>query len=107
MHLSYVREGIGHALIGFRQWIPDEHIADPVTSLRMGLPRGQYTGSVHQTTTRETKAMARATAKLRESIRLIICPGGSGRTSIASGLGRVPWILVGVSGKSLMWMRNV
>ena len=38
VHLSYVREGVGHALIGFRQWIPDEHITDPVTSLRMGLP---------------------------------------------------------------------
>jgi hypothetical protein len=25
-------------LIGFRQWIPDEHIVDPVRSLRMGLP---------------------------------------------------------------------
>ncbi|GLZ43804.1 hypothetical protein Acsp05_74280 [Actinokineospora sp. NBRC 105648] len=38
VHLSYVREGTGHALIGFRQWIPDEHITDPVRSLRMGLP---------------------------------------------------------------------
>ncbi len=38
VHLSYVREGVGHALIGFQQWIPDEHITDPVTSLRMGLP---------------------------------------------------------------------
>ena len=38
VHLSYVREGIGHALIGFRQWIPAEHITDPVRSLRMGLP---------------------------------------------------------------------
>jgi hypothetical protein len=38
VHLSYVREGVGHALIGFRQWIPDEHITDPVTSLRMALP---------------------------------------------------------------------
>lgn len=38
VHLSYVREGSGHALIGFRQWIPDEHITDPVTSLRMALP---------------------------------------------------------------------
>jgi SRSO17 transposase len=38
VHLSYVREGVGHALIGFRQWIPDEHIGDPVTSRRMGLP---------------------------------------------------------------------
>ena len=38
VHLSYVREGVGHALVGFRQWIPEEHISDPVTSLRMGLP---------------------------------------------------------------------
>jgi DDE superfamily endonuclease len=38
VHLSYVREGTGHALIGFRQWSPEEHIADPVRSLRMGLP---------------------------------------------------------------------
>lgn len=38
VHLSYVRERVGHALIGFRQWIPDEHISDPVTSLRMALP---------------------------------------------------------------------
>ena len=38
VHLSYVREGSGHALIGFRQWIPDEHITDPVRSQRMGLP---------------------------------------------------------------------
>ena len=40
VHLSYVREGVGHALIGFRQWIPDEHIGDPVKSARMGLPPG-------------------------------------------------------------------
>jgi SRSO17 transposase len=38
VHLSYVREGVGHALIGFRQWIPDEHITDPVRSLRSALP---------------------------------------------------------------------
>src|SRR3954451_8041210 len=38
VHLSYVREGVGHALIGFAQWIPDEHISDPVRSRRMGLP---------------------------------------------------------------------
>ena len=37
-HLSYVREGTGHALIGFRQWIPREHVKDPVRSLRTGLP---------------------------------------------------------------------
>ena len=38
VHLSYVREGTGHALIGARQWIPAEHIDDPVTSLVTALP---------------------------------------------------------------------
>jgi len=38
VHLSYVREKAGHALIGARQWIPAEHISDPVKSLLMGLP---------------------------------------------------------------------
>jgi SRSO17 transposase len=38
VHLSYVREGAGHALIGARQWIPREQIADPVASLVTGLP---------------------------------------------------------------------
>jgi len=38
VHLSYVREKTGHALIGFRQWIPQEHIDDPVKSLVTGLP---------------------------------------------------------------------
>ena len=38
VHLSYVREGTGHALAGARQWIPAEHIEDPVKSLVMGLP---------------------------------------------------------------------
>jgi SRSO17 transposase len=38
VHLSYVRERAGHALIGARQWIPREHLADPVKSLIMGLP---------------------------------------------------------------------
>ena len=38
VHLSYVREGAGHALIGARQQIPAEHIDDPVRSLVMGLP---------------------------------------------------------------------
>jgi SRSO17 transposase len=38
VHLSYVREGTGHALIGARQWIPREQIEDPVKSLLMGLP---------------------------------------------------------------------
>jgi SRSO17 transposase len=38
VHLSCVRDKTGHALIGARQWIPREHIADPVRSLLMGLP---------------------------------------------------------------------
>ena len=38
VHLCYVREGAGHALIGARQRIPREHIGDPVKSLVMGLP---------------------------------------------------------------------
>jgi len=38
VHLSYVREGTGHALIGAREWIPAAHIGDPVKSLAMGLP---------------------------------------------------------------------
>jgi SRSO17 transposase len=40
VHLSYVREKAGHALIGARQWIPREQIQDPVRSLVMGLPAG-------------------------------------------------------------------
>jgi hypothetical protein len=40
VHLSYVREAAGHALIGARQWVPREQIADPVRSLVMGLPAG-------------------------------------------------------------------
>ena len=38
VHLAYVREKTGHALAGARQWIPREHIEDPVRSLVMGLP---------------------------------------------------------------------
>ena len=38
VHLSYVREKTGHALTGARQWIPAEHIQDPVKSLLTGLP---------------------------------------------------------------------
>jgi len=38
VHLSYVREGTGHALIGAREWIPAGHIDDPVKSSLMGLP---------------------------------------------------------------------
>jgi SRSO17 transposase len=40
VHLSYVRERTGHALIGARQWIPREHIGDPVKAAAMGLPPG-------------------------------------------------------------------
>jgi len=40
VHLSYVRERAGHALIGARQWIPAEHISDPVKAAAMGLPPG-------------------------------------------------------------------
>ena len=36
VHLSYVRARTGHAPIGARQWIPQEHIADLVKSLVMG-----------------------------------------------------------------------
>ena len=38
VHLAYVREHAGHALIGARQWIPAAQIDDPVRSLVMGLP---------------------------------------------------------------------
>jgi len=38
VHLAYVREGAGHALIGARQWIPTGHVSDPVRSQDMGLP---------------------------------------------------------------------
>jgi SRSO17 transposase len=40
VHLSYVRERTGHALIGARQWIPAEYLADPRTAAGMGLPPG-------------------------------------------------------------------
>jgi len=38
VHLAYVREQAGHALIGARQWIPAEHISDPAKAQDMGLP---------------------------------------------------------------------
>ncbi|MFY9773650.1 MAG: IS701 family transposase [Trebonia sp.] len=38
VHLTYAREGAGHALIGAREWIPAGHIHDLVTSAAMGLP---------------------------------------------------------------------
>ena len=38
VHLAYVREGTGHALIAAREWIPAAQIGDPVKSAVMGLP---------------------------------------------------------------------
>ena len=38
VHLTYAREGAGHALIGAREWIPAGHIHDPVTPAAIGLP---------------------------------------------------------------------
>jgi SRSO17 transposase len=38
VHLAYVRENTGHALIAARQWIPREHTGDPVKQQLMGLP---------------------------------------------------------------------
>jgi SRSO17 transposase len=38
VHLSYVRDKTGHALIGARQWVPREDVKDPVRSLVTGLP---------------------------------------------------------------------
>jgi SRSO17 transposase len=38
VHLSYVREKTGHALIGAAQWIPAEQVRDPVKALVTGLP---------------------------------------------------------------------
>jgi SRSO17 transposase len=38
VHLAYVREYAGHALIGARQWIPSAQIGDPAKRRAMGLP---------------------------------------------------------------------
>ena len=38
VHLAYVRERAGHALIAARQWIPREHVGDPAKQQIMGLP---------------------------------------------------------------------
>jgi SRSO17 transposase len=40
VHLSYVRERTGHALIGARQWIPAEQLSDPVAAAALGIPAG-------------------------------------------------------------------
>ena len=38
MHLSYIREKTGHALAGFRQWVPEEQVKDAAACVRMALP---------------------------------------------------------------------
>jgi SRSO17 transposase len=38
VHLAYVREGAGHALVGAREWIPAAQIGDPARSAVTGLP---------------------------------------------------------------------
>jgi SRSO17 transposase len=38
VHLAYVQEGTGHALIGAREWVPAAHIGDPIKSAATGLP---------------------------------------------------------------------
>lgn len=38
VYLNYIRGGAGHAIIGFRQWIPSEQLADPAQAARIGLP---------------------------------------------------------------------
>jgi SRSO17 transposase len=38
VHLAYVREGTGHALIAARQWIPREQLEDPARRKLMKLP---------------------------------------------------------------------
>ena len=38
VHGAWIREGTGQVLAGFRQWIPEEHIKDPVKSLVTALP---------------------------------------------------------------------
>ena len=48
MHLSYVRERAGHALIGARQWIPAEQVRDPVKAKATGLPPGLEFGTKGQ-----------------------------------------------------------
>ena len=42
VHLAYAREGIGHALIAARQWIPREQLEDPARRRVMRLPAGSW-----------------------------------------------------------------
>lgn len=59
VHLSYVRDEVGHALIGCCQWIPAEHFDDPVLVEKMGLPEGLGFATKGQLATR---ILARARA---------------------------------------------
>ena len=68
VHLSYVRERTGHALIGARQWIPREHLEDPAKSLVMGLP---------------LDLAFRSKGQLAIDISTDAAAAGSGRTSTA------------------------
>jgi SRSO17 transposase len=38
VHAAWIREGTGQVLAGFRQWIPEEQVKDPVKSLVAALP---------------------------------------------------------------------
>lgn len=38
VHAAWIREGTGQILAGFRQWIPEEQVKDPVKSLVTALP---------------------------------------------------------------------
>lgn len=38
VHAAWIREGTGQVLAGFRQWIPEEQVKDPVKSLVTALP---------------------------------------------------------------------
>lgn len=40
VYASYVRQHVGHTIVALRQWIPREHITDPETAERRGLPSG-------------------------------------------------------------------
>jgi len=75
VHLAYVREGTGHALIGAREWIPAAQIGDPATSAVMGLP---------QDLVFRTKASWLSTSSPRPS------PTACGWTSYAVSTARAP-----------------
>ena len=87
VHLSYVREKTGHALIGARQWIPAEDIADPVKSLVTGLPldlrfrtKGQLAIDVLARTPTPTACRSTSSAGTRSTAAARSC-GSSWRTA--------------------------